>query len=165
MGMQVGDRSGGPMADINVTPLVDVVLVLLIIFMVVTPMLVSGVDVRLPMAVESEKVPDDGTHIIVSIDENQTVYLDKTPYELDKLPDALLAEVDARSREDQKKTVDAGLADPGTELQLPNVLVKGDRELVWSDVHPVLTTLKDALQSRDGKRQELLLATDLPESE
>ena len=48
MGMNVGGGKGGPMADINVTPLVDVVLVLLIIFMVVTQMLSSGVEVKLP---------------------------------------------------------------------------------------------------------------------
>ncbi|HNC96460.1 MAG TPA: biopolymer transporter ExbD, partial [Myxococcota bacterium] len=50
MGMSVGGKKGGAMADINVTPLVDVVMVLLIIFMVVTPMLSSGVDVKLPQA-------------------------------------------------------------------------------------------------------------------
>ena len=48
MGMNTGGNKGGPMGDINVTPLVDVVLVLLIIFMVVTQMLQSGVDVKLP---------------------------------------------------------------------------------------------------------------------
>ena len=50
MGMNVGGNKGGPMGDINVTPLVDVVLVLLIIFMVVTQMLQSGVEVKLPNA-------------------------------------------------------------------------------------------------------------------
>ena len=50
MGMSAGSNKGGPKNDINVTPLVDVVLVLLIIFMVVTPMLQRGKDVTLPKA-------------------------------------------------------------------------------------------------------------------
>ena len=55
MGMSVGGPSGGPKAEINVTPLVDVVLVLLIIFMVITPMLQRGKSVELPKAKEIEK--------------------------------------------------------------------------------------------------------------
>ncbi len=62
MGMQVGDRSGGPMADINVTPLVDVVLVLLIIFMVITHLLGSGVAVPYPKQKRASKfVMEDST--------------------------------------------------------------------------------------------------------
>ena len=63
MGMQVGGKSGGPMADINVTPLVDVVLVLLIIFMVVTQMLASGVEVKLPKSRTATQVQDAGQHL------------------------------------------------------------------------------------------------------
>jgi len=54
-------------ADINVTPLVDVVLVLLIIFMVVTPMIAKGVAVDLPQTVNHNKKPDDGKDIIISV--------------------------------------------------------------------------------------------------
>ena len=61
MGMQLGGKSGGPMADINVTPLVDVVLVLLIIFMVVTQMLASGVEVKLPKSRTATQVQDAGS--------------------------------------------------------------------------------------------------------
>ena len=50
MAMAVGGKKGGPMADINVTPMADIMIVLLIIFMVITPMLQKGVDVRLPQA-------------------------------------------------------------------------------------------------------------------
>ena len=64
----------GPRSEINVTPLVDVCLVLLIIFMVVTPMIVSGVAVDLPKTAHHEKKADDGKDIIVSItaDKQQT---------------------------------------------------------------------------------------------
>jgi len=55
------------MASINVTPLVDVVLVLLIIFMVVTPLIASGVPVELPKTVHHNRKPDDGKDIIISV--------------------------------------------------------------------------------------------------
>jgi biopolymer transport protein TolR len=55
-------------SDINVTPLVDVMLVLLIIFMVVTPMLQRGKDVQLPQVIKPEKQSDDGKDLIVSVE-------------------------------------------------------------------------------------------------
>ena len=67
MGMNTGGNKGGPMGDINVTPLVDVVLVLLIIFMVVTQMLSSGVEVKLPSARTTSSVQDVGQHLVISI--------------------------------------------------------------------------------------------------
>jgi biopolymer transport protein ExbD len=60
--------------DINVTPLVDVVLVLLIIFMVVTPMISGGVQVDLPRTANHSKKPDDGKDIIVSVTTDKSVY-------------------------------------------------------------------------------------------
>ena len=69
------------MADINVTPLVDVVLVLLIIFMVVTPMIARGVPVDLPQTVNHSKKPDDGKDIIVSVTKEQAVYVGATTRE------------------------------------------------------------------------------------
>jgi biopolymer transport protein TolR len=62
-------------ADINVTPLVDVVLVLLIIFMVVTPMIASGIAVDLPRTANHSRKPDDGKDIIVSIAQDGRVYV------------------------------------------------------------------------------------------
>jgi len=66
MGMALG---GGDdvKSDINVTPLVDVVLVLLIIFMVVTPMLQKGVSVKLPVTTNPDKKPDNPNQVIISI--------------------------------------------------------------------------------------------------
>jgi biopolymer transport protein ExbD len=54
-------------ADINVTPLVDVVLVLLIIFMVVAPIIAQAVPIDLPETVHHESRPDDGQHVVVSV--------------------------------------------------------------------------------------------------
>jgi biopolymer transport protein ExbD len=79
-------------AEINVTPLVDVVLVLLIIFMVVTPMIARGVDVQLPVTSHHAKKNDDNRDIVVSITREGTVYVgaDRTP--IDKLGDAVAQE-------------------------------------------------------------------------
>ena len=64
--------------DINVTPLVDVCLVLLIIFMVVTPMLQKGVPVNLPVTEEPEKTPDTEKQLQISVKSDGTVYLGST---------------------------------------------------------------------------------------
>ena len=65
-------------ADINVTPLVDVCLVLLIIFMVVTPMLQKGVPVNLPVTEEPEKTPDTEKQLQISVKSDGSVYLGST---------------------------------------------------------------------------------------
>jgi biopolymer transport protein ExbD len=62
-------------ADINVTPLVDVVLVLLIIFMVVAPIVARGVPVELPQALHHSRKADDGKDVIVSVTRDGQVYL------------------------------------------------------------------------------------------
>lgn len=62
-------------ADINVTPLVDVVLVLLIIFMVVTPMIAAGVAVDLPRTAHHSRKPDDGKDIIISVTQDARMYV------------------------------------------------------------------------------------------
>jgi biopolymer transport protein TolR len=62
-------------ADINITPLVDVVLVLLIIFMVVTPIIASGVPVELPKTVHHDRKPDDGKDIVISVTADRRVFM------------------------------------------------------------------------------------------
>jgi biopolymer transport protein ExbD/biopolymer transport protein TolR len=66
-------------ADINVTPLVDVVLVLLIIFMVVTPMIASGIAVDLPRTRHHSRKPDDGRDLVISVTADERVYLRAQP--------------------------------------------------------------------------------------
>lgn len=78
MGMQMGSGKKGPMADINVTPLVDVMLVLLVIFMVTAPMLFSGIELKLP---KTQKVHNVGLRpelVILSITEAEQYYIGKT---------------------------------------------------------------------------------------
>src|SRR5437667_6493561 len=66
-------------SDINVTPLVDVCLVLLIIFMVVTPMLQKGVPVNLPVTEDPEKTPDTDKQLQISVKADGTIYLGSLP--------------------------------------------------------------------------------------
>ena len=68
MAMDVGSSKGGLNSNINVTPLVDVMLVLLIIMMLIAPMLQKGVPVTLPQANNGEQKPDTQDQTVVSID-------------------------------------------------------------------------------------------------
>lgn len=78
MGMNMGGRKGGPVSDINVTPLVDVMLVLLVIFMVTAPMMFSGIEMKLP---KTQKVNSLGLKpelVILSITSSEQYYLGKS---------------------------------------------------------------------------------------
>ena len=78
MAMQLGSSSGIK-SDINVTPLVDVMLVLLIIMMIVAPLLQQGVPVTLPLAANSSEKPETQGQTVVTIDRNKDVYLNAIP--------------------------------------------------------------------------------------
>ena len=75
MAMDIGGAKGGPKSDINVTPLVDVMLVLLIIMMLVAPMLQKGVDVRLPEAAHTADKPDNDQQTVVAIDSSNQFWV------------------------------------------------------------------------------------------
>src|SRR6266699_353704 len=85
MSMDIGGAKGGLKANINVTPLVDVMLVLLIIMMVIAPMLQKGVDVKLPSAANTVEKPDTNGQVVVAIDKQKKVYLNTQPVRLDDL--------------------------------------------------------------------------------
>jgi len=116
--------SSGVMADINVTPLVDVVLVLLIIFMVVTPMLSRGVDVQLPSASNNEKKQDTGDNIVVSISNSGAVYFDTTKVDNDHLK--------ARIEEELRRN-------PGKD-----VFFKGDKRIKYGQAREVLEVIHNS---------------------
>jgi len=137
MGAKVGGSSGGPMADINVTPLVDVVLVLLIIFMVITPMLSSGIDVKLPIAHTATSTQDVGQHLAIGIREDGKVFVDTQESSLETLVD----DVNAKLREN-----------PGRSL-----LVKGAASLRYGQVREVTDVL-----AANGATM-ILIATDKPQ--
>ena len=78
MAVQLGG-GGGVKSDINVTPLVDVMLVLLIIMMIVAPLLQQGVSVKLPVATNTVEKPDTQEQTVLAIDSNRRLYLNAVP--------------------------------------------------------------------------------------
>jgi len=75
MAMSMGGGSGGIKADINVTPLVDIMLVLLIIMMLIAPLLQKGVNVRLPVADHTTEKPDTQEQTVVHVDAQKNLYV------------------------------------------------------------------------------------------
>ena len=79
MAMDLGGAKGGVKSDINVTPLVDVMLVLLIIMMLVAPMLQQGVAVRLPTAANTTDKPETQEQTVLAISKDKSFYLNAKP--------------------------------------------------------------------------------------
>lgn len=97
MSMNVGG-SGGPKSEINVTPLVDVVLVLLIIFMVITPIVQMGYAVQVPPKVEtSAPVPQDSNQVIVRLDAEGRPWINKQMISMSDFPAKLREVLTGRS--------------------------------------------------------------------
>ena len=84
MAVQLGG-GGGVKSDINVTPLVGVMLVLLIIMMIVAPLLQQGVSVKLPVATNTTEKPDTQEQTVLAIDSNKRLYLNAVPVQKDDL--------------------------------------------------------------------------------
>jgi len=89
MAFSSGGRTNTSLAEINITPLVDVVLVLLLIFMLTAPVLQSGIDVAVPRTRTVNQLTEDRT--VVSIDKDQRVYLQDKPVNINDLPRLLTA--------------------------------------------------------------------------
>jgi len=86
--MSMGGNNDRLMSEINVTPLVDVMLVLLIIFMVTAPMMMQGVDVALPETT-SEPLAAEKEHLVISIDPKGQIYINEFQVSLDVLSSKL----------------------------------------------------------------------------
>ncbi|MGB3398629.1 MAG: protein TolR [Candidatus Deferrimicrobiaceae bacterium] len=84
------------MSDINIVPLVDVMLVLLIIFMVTAPMLTQGVDVNLPQA-NAKALRSDEERLVITVDQNSRIFVGKQPMKFNQLSSALQAIVERRT--------------------------------------------------------------------
>ena len=82
-----GRRQYGNLAEINVTPLVDVMLVLLIIFMLTAPFIVGGIDVNLPHTQTTAKASVEG--LVITVDKQRRVYIDEDPIPLAQLTEIL----------------------------------------------------------------------------
>jgi len=110
MGFASGGPSGrAPLGEINVTPLVDVMLVLLIIFMVAAPMMTTGVPVDLPQA-RAERMEVEQDKLLLSIDAQQHVYLGEDEVPVERLADVILH--NAKIQEDGELYVQADQAVP-----------------------------------------------------
>ena len=132
MGMAVGSGEGGYVADINVTPMVDVMLVLLIIFMVIAPMLQSGVSVALP---KSKNPTDDpniikDTSAVIAIPDEASVYLGKEKLPGDKkvLTEVLKDKLEKIFKDKPDRTV----------------YVKGSTDVPFGRVADVIQAIRDA---------------------
>ena len=124
MSMNVGGPSGGVKSDINVTPLVDVMLVLLIIMMLVAPMLQKGVDVRLPQAANTADKPETQGQTVVGIQANKQVFLNSVPVRMSDLGNRV-----------------ADLVASQTEKI---VLIKADQDVDYGTVMETMDTLRAA---------------------
>ena len=125
--MAFGAGGGSPdelKGDINVTPLVDVCLVLLIIFMVVTPMLQQGVDVLLPEGSHSEKKPGKEGDLLISVKQDGTVFVGQDWIPDRDLPRYLKAEHDK---------------DPARA-----VMMKADKRINFGKVRTVMKSANEA---------------------
>jgi biopolymer transport protein TolR len=123
MAMSSGGGQGGAITEINVTPLVDVMLVLLIIFMVTAPMLQTGVDVNLPQA-KAQTIPDDEGKLILTITKDKRVFLGKLQIAWD--------DVEKMLKSNAKLNADK-------ELYL-----HADKALLYGDVVQVMAAVKQA---------------------
>ena len=96
MGVSVGKKSGGLNAEINITPLADVMLVLLIIVMLIAPLLQAGVLVRLPEAANTEERTDNDNDTVVHVDSGGRYYVDNIPTEERQLLTAIQTALDRK---------------------------------------------------------------------
>ena len=112
MGMAVGSGEGGYVADINVTPMVDVMLVLLIIFMVVTPFLQQGITVAIPRDLKNpdeDQAINKESSVIISVPKDGDYYLGKKKVNLDDLKSAVEKALANKKEEDKIVYIKSGV--------------------------------------------------------
>ncbi|HEX4824551.1 MAG TPA: biopolymer transporter ExbD [Candidatus Polarisedimenticolaceae bacterium] len=109
---------------INVTPLVDVMLVMLIIFMVVTPMLTKGPPVQVPKASNPPTKPEEKTQILISVSKDKQIFVDKEPL---ASPQAFAD----RLTEEYQRNKNA------------SIVIKGDARLEYGEVKKAMLKVKE----------------------
>ena len=127
--MAFDDAGGGTISNINVTPLVDVMLVLLVIFMVTAPILQQGVSINLPK-VKATALTGDEQQLVVVVNRKGDVYLNDTQMTLDELGPKLQAILKVR---------------PDRQ-----VFLRADQNVRYGDVMQVIATVKGAGVERLG---------------
>ena len=123
MAMQLG-KSGGVKSDINVTPLVDVMLVLLIIMMIVAPMLQKGVDVKLPTAANTVDKPETQDQTVVAVSADGRLFLNSV-----EVPENALVQRVQDALESKKAKI---------------VLIKADEDAPYGRVMAAMDSLRKA---------------------
>jgi biopolymer transport protein TolR len=121
--MRSGDNNDSFMSDINVTPFVDVMLVLLIIFMVTAPMMVQGLDVALPQ-VTAKPLETKEEQLMITVNKEQQVFINDFQVSVDTLHDKLSKILQGRTN--------------------PEVYLKADRDVPYGTVAQVMAQIKDA---------------------
>jgi len=121
--MMIGGSNKRLMSDINVTPFVDVMLVLLIIFMVTAPMMVQGVNVSLPETT-AQPLPSETEHLIVTIDAKGQVHISNYPVAMESLSHKLSKILEGRSDRE--------------------VYLRADKNIPYGDVVKVMAEIKAA---------------------
>jgi len=131
--MEVGRRDSGrrTLSQINVTPFVDVMLVLLIIFMVTAPMLEQGFDVNLPEVADSPGIASDSEPLVVSVDRRGTIRVGRTSVDDPQKLTPVLQQV-LKKREDAQ------------------VLLEADQEVDYGRVMQVMAAVRKAGITRVG---------------
>ena len=124
MAMDVGASKGSLKADINVTPLVDVMLVLLIIMMLITPMLNQGVAVILPKASNTVDKPTTSNNTVIAVSKDGTLYVNAKP-----VSEAEMASKVTEALESKKEKV---------------VFINADQEALYSSVMAAMDQLHQA---------------------
>jgi len=121
--MELGGSHSRLMSDINVTPFVDVMLVLLVIFMVTAPMMMQGVDVALPETT-SEPLIQKKEHLIITINRENQIYINDYQVALDFLQEKLIKILEGRAA--------------------PEVYLRADKEIAYGTVVKVMSEIKGA---------------------
>jgi biopolymer transport protein TolR len=124
MSMDIGSTKGGVKSDINVTPLCDVMLVLLIIMMIVAPLLQQGVSVTLPKATNTVDKPETQGQTVIAIGPNKAVYLNARP-----VTEGELVTKVTELLENQKEKI---------------ILIKADEEVEYGAVMATMDQLRQA---------------------
>jgi biopolymer transport protein TolR len=124
MAMDLGGAKGGVKSDINVTPLVDVMLVLLIIMMLVAPLLQQGVSVKLPIAANTVDKPETQGQTVIAIGKNKELYINAKPVREGELATRVNEII-----ENQKEKI---------------VLIKADEEVEYGAVMSAMDQLRQA---------------------
>jgi len=133
--MDVGEGRSDLISDINVTPLVDVMLVLLIIFMVTTPMMIHGVKVNLPIT-ESKSIKSKEDPLILSITKKRLIYIENYNVTFNALKGKLTKIVANRAGQE--------------------ILLQADKDVPYGFVMKVMSQVKEAGISKVGMITESL---------